>query len=222
VKNISIGIMSLLLLFVVMFVTQPSYPSIYNNEYRNSIYDLMLIDVVPDMFDVVIEFVLKHEGDRYVYDISINEVSRRGITLETYRHYYGRGDNNSIKNITIAEAKEIYKNLFWKANKLDSISKIGFTKTAIALMDSEVNIGPSRANKYLQYVIGAKPTGVIDKGTLTKLHETKMTDDKMCASLIYMRKRFYARLVAKNSVYSKYHRGWNNRLNDMSDFVEEI
>ena len=214
--------MSLLLLFVVMFITKPSYPSTSNDEYRNSIYDLMLIDVVPDMFDVVIEFVLKHEGDRYVHDLSINEVSRRGITLATYRHYYGRGNNNSIKNITVAEAKEIYENLFWKANKLDSISKIGFTKTAIALMDSEVNIGPSRANKYLQYIIGATATGVIDDETLLKLHETDMTDDKMCDALIYMRKRFYVRLVARDTVYSKYHRGWNNRLNDMSNFVEEI
>lgn len=217
--------LTVLLLFTLKEITMLEGTYHPHNEYRDSILTIMMDTttfVVPDMFDVVIEFVLKHEGDRYVHDLSINEVSRMGITLATYRHYYGKGNSNSIKNITKEEATEIYKNLFWKANNLDSISNIGFTKTAIALMDSEVNIGPNRANKYLQRIIGVKRTGVIDDDTLSKLRDTKITDDDLCSTLIQTRKNFYARLVARDTVYVKYHKGWNNRLDDMKDFVEEI
>jgi len=173
-------------------------------------------------FDIIIPFVLEHEGTAYVHDTSINEVSRRGITLTTYRHYFGKGDKNSIKNITVEEASEIYEHLFWNANKLDSIVHIGYLSTSIVLMDSEVNLGSSRANKFLQRIIGANPTGHIDEQTLIKLRSSTLTDLELCTRLISKRRAYYSQLVARRSVFSKYYNGWNNRLDDIYAFSKEI
>jgi len=196
---------------------------------ENIIYDIKdttyvaesTIDSI-DMFDIVIPFILEHEGDRFVRDTSINEVSRRGITLTTYKQYYGRGNINSIRYLKISEAKEIYKYLFWDKNNIDSIVGAGYMKTSIVLMDSEVNLVASRANKFLQGLIGAKKTGIIDEETISKLKSCGISDDILYVKLIRKRRQYYDRLVAKRNVFAKYHAGWNNRLNDIYVFSKEI
>lgn len=82
---------------------------------------VILEDSTFSMFDTVIPFILKHEGSAFVRDMNINEVSRRGITLDTYRQYYGKGNMNSIRNLTEEQATAIYKKLFWDNNNLDSV-----------------------------------------------------------------------------------------------------
>ena len=228
-------ILFVVFMFGIRLVTINTYSAPYPvDDYKVSIYEIMTdtsstgntnifyMNRGEDVFNEVIGFVLKHEGDRFVDDRSINEVSRRGITLGAYIQYYGRGNNNSIRNITEEQATEIYKHLFWKAHSMDSIANIGFPKTAMTLMDSGVNIGPYRANKYLQLVLGVQLTGSIDERTLSTLRETELTDEQIASRLLQRRSNFYARLVARDSVYQKYHNGWNNRVNDMRELVEAI
>ena len=131
-------------------------------------------------------------------------------------------DKVLIKIRDAKDEKEIYKHLFWEAHNMDSIANIGFPKTAMTLMDSGVNIGPYRANRYLQLVLGVQLTGSIDERTLSTLRETELTDEQIASRLLQRRSNFYARLVARDSVYQKYHRGWNNRVNDMRELVEAI
>ncbi len=180
------------------------------------------IDTPTVTFNTIIPFVLHHEGSRFVHDKSINEVSRRGITLSTYKRYYGKGDYNSIRNLSEAQATAIYKKLFWDANNLDSLIMIGYGKTAAVLFDSGINIGPGRANRLLQKHLHVKRTGLIGSTTLDSLRVTRISDDSLSTLLISCRRSHYSRLIRKNSVYKKYQRGWNNRLDAMEDFTEEI
>lgn len=178
-----------------------------------------------DLFNIVIPVILKNEGSSYVEDKSINEISKMGITLSAYRAYYKKGNKNSIKNLTSEQARCIYRKLFWEKNKLDSISSIGFPKTATVLFDSEINIGPTRANKYLQRSLGMPSkfcTGRIGEQTLGYLRVTKLTDDELCSKILSKRKLYYSRLVKRNAVYAKYHKGWNRRLRHMAKFVKEV
>lgn len=180
-------------------------------------------DTLVPMFDSIITMVLHHEGSRFVHDTAINEVSRRGITLAVYRQYYGHGDYNSIRNLTEQQAKDIYESLFWDANNLDSLVLIGYPKTAAVLLDSEVNVGPNRANKYFQRSLGmTNVNGLIDSTTLAYLRESELTDEALSQCIINTRRRFYDRLVANRPVFQRYHRGWNNRLNSMEEFVANI
>lgn len=178
-----------------------------------------------DLFDIVIPVILHNEGDRYVHDTSINEVSRMGITLATYRQYYGRGNNNSIKTLTSEEAQCIYRELFWNKNNLDSIVNLGYRRTTAVLFDSEINIGPSRANRFFQKSLGmpvSERTGRIDENTISYLKQTDKTDDELCDLVLSERRQYYSRLVRRNSVYARYHRGWNNRIEHMRNFVKEV
>jgi len=101
---------------------------------------------------------------------------------------------------------------------------LGFPKTAIVLMDSEINIGPNRANKFFQKQIGMhhrKRNGRMDVKTFDRLSKIPISDEDLCEALISERREFYARLVKRNSVYARYHNGWNNRLDDIHKFVNE-
>ena len=194
--------------------------------FTNDIVELLMEerDTVA-WFNKAIPFVLKHEGDKFVNDTAINEVSRRGITFSTYKRHYGRGTWNSIVNLTEDEATEIYKSLFWDENNLDSITSLGFVSTAIVLMDSEINLGSYRANKFFQDIIGVPRedrNGKIDEKTLMVLKDTKMSDKEVYKKLIAYRRNYYSRLVKKREVFSKYHKGWNNRLDAMLAYVEEM
>lgn len=224
-ENIEI---TLLFWGISVFLITTLFTFIYPYPEKQYIYNDKTIDTNDTTiytisgFDIVIPFVLEHEGDRFVRDTSINEVSRRGITLTTYKQYFGRGNIQSIRNITIDEASEIYKNLFWDANNLDSIVDIGYLRTAIVLMDSEINLGSHRANKFLQSLIGADITGVIDEQTLSHLNSSELTDSELYIKLIYKRRQYYSQLIARREVFRKYRNGWNNRLDDICVFSKEI
>jgi len=177
------------------------------------------------VFDTVIEFVIRNEGHSYVYDASINEESKMGITSHTFKRYYGYIKPESIKMLTKKQAILIYKKFFWDANNLDDIVELGYMKTVTTLMDSEVNLGSYRANKMFQEILGMplhKRNGIIDDATIMYIKSCNIDDDELYTRLIKKRKDYYTRLVTTKPVYSKYKHGWFNRLDSIVSFVKEV
>jgi len=175
--------------------------------------------------NMVISFVLLREGNKYVNDENIGEVSRMGITKETYEMFYGKATNDDIKNITIDIAYDIYSKIYWKGNKLDSLSSKGYVKTSAVLMDSGVNLGKYRANKFFQEIIGmdvGSRSGYIDDKTLSHLNTVELTDEEIALKLIHRRKMFYQSLIIKNSNYIVYENGWYNRLDSVEILISSL
>jgi len=184
-----------------------------------------LYDDMSWLPDSVISFVIMCEGNSYVNDPTIKEESRMGITNHAYKAYFGRIDSKSIVNLKKHEAVEIYKYMFWDRNNLDSLVTRGYNASASILMDSEVNIGPYRANKMFQRILGmpeSKRTGRIDSLTLLYLDSSELTDEEIYNKMRYTRKTYYKNLVVYNDVYSKYEDGWLNRLDSMDVFISMI
>ena len=193
------------------------YPNVikHNNNTNNN------NDHTLDVFDVVMDFVLLHEGTSFVNDKNIDEISRRGITLGAYRQFHGKGDIDDIKMLSENGAVMIYKHMYWSIHNMDSIVQLGYPKTSAVLFDSGINIGTFRANKYLQNILNIRQTGYIDEQTLTALKKNKISDADMSLKLINIRQRFYDRL-SLNDKYTRYHLGWSNRLNDIKILVNGI
>ena len=84
-----------------------------------------------------------------------------GISAASYPHL-------DIKNITLAEAKAIYKRDFWDETLRDLIHLIQ-PPLDFTLFDIAVNSGVPTAHKYLQKALGVKADGIIGPRTQSVL-----------------------------------------------------
>lgn len=110
--------------------------------------------------------------------------------------------NLDIKNLTVAQAKEIYKRDWW--------DKMGMDRYPAALtfqmFDAAINHGMSNANKILQRAVGAKDDGIIGEKTLVAVNKTELNDLLML--FIACRIEFFTKI----KTFSIYGPGWMNRM----------
>jgi hypothetical protein len=137
-------------------------------------------------FDKAIKFTLKWEG---------------GETYDTGGHTkYGiskRGHPDvDIKNLTLAQAKAIYKKDYWDKLNLDEI-RFG-NAWAVVVFDTAVNLGVGRVSSWVK-------------------DETIET----WQDLLLKRIEWYVGL-AKRPLYAKYLRGWLNRVVALNHFVRDL
>ena len=79
--------------------------------------------------------------------------TRYGITEVVAREY---GFEEEIKNLPLTLAKEIYKKNYWDALRLDDFLS---DSLCMELFDSAVNVGVSRAGKWLQIALNVFNAG---------------------------------------------------------------
>jgi len=97
-----------------------------------------------------------------------------------------------IKNLTQEQATEIYRQKYWKA----SWDSLGFPLAACC-MDTSVNMGPVRAQKFLEMCGG---------------------DYRQYLQLRLAR---YKDLIKNNPNLKRFEKGWNNRMTDLRRFIDE-
>ncbi|MBP8013244.1 MAG: secretion activator protein [Acinetobacter sp.] len=109
-----------------------------------------------------------------------------------------------IKNITLAQAKEIYKKDWW-----DKLGGHGLhSAITFQLWDFAINAGKSRAIKELQQVAGVTADGIIGPKTIEAVNGLDLND--VLLSLTAERLKFYTSL----GTWSTYGKGWTNRVAD--------
>ena len=120
-----------------------------------------------------------------------------GLAANTY-------PNLDIKNITLAQAKEIYKKDWW-----DKLGGHGLhSAITFQLWDFAINAGKSRAIKELQQVAGVTADGIIGPKTIEAVNGLDLND--VLLSLTAERLKFYTSL----GTWSAYGKGWTNRVAD--------
>ena len=149
-------------------------------------------------FNKAFEKVLKFEGG-YVNDKSDSGgETKYGISKKAF-------PNVDIKNLTLKEAKEIYKEVYWDKIKADEIKS---QKIAEIIFDTAINMGVSFAIKTAQKIIGVKQDGIIGPITLNALNNTNeeifIKDYKLSRIAKYVE-------IAKGDKI-KFLRGWITRV----------
>lgn len=150
-------------------------------------------------FENVIDKVLVNEGG-YVNDPKDRGGETKfGISKRAY-------PNVDIKNLTIDEAKAIYKKDYWDKIKGDEIKD---ELVAYEIFDTAVNMGVRTSSKLVQMVVGSHPDGIIGPKTLEKINNM---DVELLVSKFRLSKiARYVYLVKKRPANRKFLLGWINR-----------
>ena len=161
----------------------------------------------------LIPTILKYEGG-YAANIDGKTCTMKGITLATFRNYFGRAKTcNDLKRITDDQWEHIFKVGYWDKWRADSIESQAIAEL---LVDWVFNSG-TWGIKYPQYVLGVEPDGKVGQITLGAInnHPDKK---KLFQQLWERRKKHYEDIVRKNPSKKKFLKGWMNRLNGFKYF----
>ncbi len=115
-----------------------------------------------------------------------------------------------IKNLTKAEAADIYERDFWLAT---GIALLGLP-LAEAVLDFAVNAGPGAAIRAVQRAVGVPTDGVL--GPRTRGAVLGTPEGQFARALLLERLLFYVRTILARPTSLKYARGWFNRALDVA------
>jgi len=152
-------------------------------------------------FDEIIEVVLEHEGG-YVNDPKDpGGETNFGIAKRSH-------PDVDIKNLTKEGAKEIYKEVYWDKNKVESLPEDLWH----IYFDMCVNQGKSRAVKIIQRAVNGKGGSLtVDGGmgpmTIAAIGKSRVELDRVRA----YRVKYYADLVTKKPDLERFYFGWFKR-----------
>ena len=151
-------------------------------------------------FKKAIGKILKFEGE-YVNDKNDSGGETKfGISKKAY-------PNLDIKNLTINQAKEIYKKDYWNKIKGGNIKS---QKIAGLLFDTAVNMGIRPTIKITQKCLNVKVDGILGKITLKALNE--IDEEKFIYCFKYQRIKRYVEIVKRNKKNRKFFFGWIKRV----------
>ena len=154
-------------------------------------------------FDEIIEQVLEHEGG-YVNDPKdLGGETKYGITKRFY-------PDVDIKNLTVEQAKEIYKKDYWDRNRVESLPQ----NLWHIYFDMCVNMGKRTAVKVLQRAANNKGRDIeVDGGlgpmTIGALKGVEL--DRVRA----FRVKYYVDLITARPEQEKFYLGWFRRATEV-------
>lgn len=179
-------------------------------------------------FDKSIPILLKHEGG-YVdnpadaggktsFGISLRFLLQEGLLGD----FDGDGDVDAedIANMTVDDAKAIYKKCWWDKYKYELITD---QTIATKVFDLSVNMGSSRAHKLLQQALnkafGLKLTvdGVLGPASFKVLNSIEETEEQhLLTAYCDEAWKFYQALIAAKPSQQVFAKGWKNRAYSLS------
>lgn len=133
--------------------------------------------------------------------------TNNGVTQAVYDAYrdFRKLPRQSVKLILPSEVTDIYNKNYWRMVKGDDLP-IGLD---LAVFDFAVNSGVSRANKYLQRLVGVADDGVIGMQTLSAVDKAYSANpEKLIAQYCNNRLAF----VQSLKTFPTFGRGWTRRI----------
>lgn len=150
-------------------------------------------------FDMAIGKILQHEGG-YVNDpADPGGETNFGISKRNF-------PNVDIRNLTVDQAKEIYRTNYWNRVMGDQIQD---DELALNVFDFAVNAGTGTSARIIQKIVGAGVDGVIGNNTISAINRF----DPRVAVKEFQKGRIlhYVDLVKNNTSLLRFLSGWINR-----------
>ena len=156
------------------------------------------------VWEQAVSFILEQEGGYVNNPNDPGKATKYGISKKEY-------PDLDIENITLEQAKKIYKRDYWDRCKCSFIPD----SLSIALFDFAVNSGTKRAITYLQKALEVPADGVIGNQTIGACNRepTKKVLEK------YMDLRLDFLMSLKNWKY--FGNGWGGRVNRTKQMCEK-
>ena len=177
-------------------------------------------------FDKAILITLKHEGGFVNDPVDPGGATNWGVSIRFLKtagdgdgdgfldgdiDHDGDIDVDDIKNMTVEQARKIYRIHFWDKYKYDMI--VDFT-VAARLFDMTVNMGARQAGKIIQRALNncgyqLKVDGKVDKMTFSAINCTN--PELLMAEIRQEHAQFYIDLIAAKPKFEKYRTCWLRR-----------
>lgn len=154
----------------------------------------------------LIPTVLKYEGG-YAGNIDGKICTMKGVTLDTYRKYFGRQKTcKELRGISNAEWEYIFKEGFWDRWKADEINN-----QAIAnLIVDWCWVSGIYGIKYPQRILGVKDDGIVGDKTIAAINN--YPNKKELFDKLWNRRKKHFEDIAKTHNRAKFLNGWLRRL----------
>lgn len=147
-------------------------------------------------FDEAIGRVLENEGGLSQDKADPGGTTKYGISQRSY-------PNLDIVNLTVEQAKDIYRRDFWRFSGVNSQA------IATKLLDASVNTGKIHPIRWAQEIVGTHVDGIY--GADTEHHINLMDEVKFLSCFRQWWTNYYVDLVNKNPALNKFLDGWLRR-----------
>ena len=177
------------------------------------------ITLIDGNFDSAMEVVFGNEGGYSNHPNDPGGATNMGITHYTLDTAYQRGivSHNDVTQLTVNEAKDIYREMYWKPSNADKMPD----PLATIYFDTVVLCGQYGGGRLLQRALNNLGQSVVVDGsvgpqTLTAMNEQlKSPEDvkALCNELCNVRQAYHE--ADRNA--DTFLAGWTNRVNRMRD-----
>jgi len=150
-------------------------------------------------FDEAFDALLKHEGGYSDHAADPGGKTRFGVTEAVARREGYRGD---MREYPLAEAKRVYRKLYWSALRLDDLRP----EFRFDLFDAGVNSGVAQTVRWMQRIVGVTVDGILGPRTLSAINNSDAA--KFLAKFNGQRLLFMTSL----STWPSFGRGWARRI----------
>ena len=152
--------------------------------------------MINENFNLALTFSLRWEGGYSFDKEDPGGETKFGISKRAY-------PDVDIKSLTRQEAELIYKRDYWDKIGADKMDK----QLSIVCFDSAVNCGVGRV-----------------KSWLAELNEKESQAEGRRSStwMIQRRIQYYKTIVEKKPALQKFLKGWLNRTNDLSKYIDIV
>lgn len=175
-----------------------------------------------------IAFVLLREQGLSINPDDRGGVTKFGITLPVLSQYTGRQcSSDDIRALTAADARKIYKKLFWDDSRFDLLDS--YPAVQLAAFDFAVNSGPGASIRTLQNYLASAMVPCTADGLLGP--ETTAGLDKVIAGtselfvalgLTRARRMLMARICERDKSQSAFIVGWISRTHAVDTAIPTL
>lgn len=160
-------------------------------------------------FEAALPFVLRWEGGYVDHPNDPGGATNRGITQTTYDAWRERQGlaPRSVRELQEDEMRAIYAGGYWTPARCDTLA----APLELVHFDTAVNMGPRRAVRMLQRVLGCEVDGEFGSETMREAQrcECRSTVAAYCDA----REAHYRTAVEEKPQLAVFMKGWMNRLN---------
>lgn len=156
-------------------------------------------------WEPAIAFVLKEEGGYTVDPNDHGGETNFGISKNRY-------PNVDIKNLTVEDAKALYKKDFWEFCHCDELP----SPLAIAVFDGAVNQGERTSIKMMQIALNVTVDGLIGPKTISAIFKA---GSNLTRQYLAQRMVRYIRIVMKDNSQQVFAENWSGRLMRLAALV---
>lgn len=173
---------------------------------------ITLVDIqLNEMADYkkLIPIIKKWEGGFSNNPNDKGGATNSGVTLSTFRYYYGKNKTAAdLKKMTDEQWEHIFKDGYWNRWSADSIQSQSIANIVVDWLWASGVYGI----KYVQKILGVADDGVVGNITITAIN-TYPNQKDLFGKIWARRKKHFDDIVKKNPKQKVFLNGWYNRLN---------